>query len=228
MSSTLAAGTSVVEAPLLTEGLEALLAADGAGRHLTRRSLAAVLPGSRDDVAATLGVLLASGDVEERDGHLTLSADGRVRAVSLVRKHMLAERLLHDVIGLPWSSVHRQARHWERVMTDEVEQKLVELLEDPGTCPHGNPVPGSANRPSQVGAVPLAEAADGPIRVVRITEELEEDDDALRLLESAGLVPGAYGEVLARPSSGGVTVAGSVADAVVPWYVAQGTYVQGA
>ena len=60
-----------------------------------------------------------------------------------MRKHRLAERLLVDVIGLEWHKVHREAGRWEHVISDDVEARLVELLGDPATCPHGNPIPGS-------------------------------------------------------------------------------------
>ena len=37
----------------------------------------------------------------------------------------------------------REAGRWEHVISDDVEARLVELLGDPATCPHGNPIPGS-------------------------------------------------------------------------------------
>ena len=63
-------------------------------------------------------------------------------AESVVRKHRLAERLLTDIIGLPWEKAHLEAGRWEHVISDEVEARLVELLGHPTTCPHGNPIPG--------------------------------------------------------------------------------------
>lgn len=142
-----------------------------------------------------------------------------------MRRHALAERLLHDVIGMDWSRVHHEAETWETVISDDVEAHLVRLLGDPGTCPHGNPIPGSANAPDQSAAVRLADVAGGPVRVVRITEELEADDEALRLLEGCGFIPGRPGEVAGRDHDGAVRVVGPVADAVVPAHVARRTYV---
>ena len=72
-----------------------------------------------------------------------------------MRKHRLAERLLVDVIGLEWHKVHREAGRWEHVISDDVEARLVELLGDPATCPHGNPIPGS-HSPAPVGPDPAA------------------------------------------------------------------------
>src|SRR4029077_481990 len=77
------------------------------------------------------------------DRTLRLTEKGRVLAVSIVRRHRLAERLLVDVIGLEWEKAHKEADRWEHAISAEVEEKLVALLGDPATCPHGNPIPGS-------------------------------------------------------------------------------------
>ena len=59
------------------------------------------------------------------DRHLELTDKGRSLAVAVMRKHRLAERLLVDVIGLPWEDVHAEACKWEHVMSEEVERRLV-------------------------------------------------------------------------------------------------------
>ena len=76
------------------------------------------------------------------DRHLELTEEGREHAISVMRKHRLAERLLLDVIGLDWRDVHVEACRWEHVMSDQVEQRLVELLGHPQLSPYGNPIPG--------------------------------------------------------------------------------------
>ena len=155
---------------------------------------------------------------------LRLTDSGLDLAVEAVRRHRLTERLLADVIGLDWWKVHHEAERWEGVISDEVEKRLVEVLGDPGTCPHGNPIPGSANRPEHPDAVRLDQAPAGPVYIVRITEELETDDEALRLLERCGFIPGRDAELKACGDHG-VEVAGTVTDATLPPYVAAQTYV---
>src|SRR6266446_1106968 len=78
------------------------------------------------------------------DRHLELTDKGRALAVAVMRKHRLAERLLVDVIGVPWEEVHAEACRWEHVMSDSVERRLAELLNYPVRCPHGNVIPGLA------------------------------------------------------------------------------------
>src|SRR5215211_162732 len=70
------------------------------------------------------GLVVVAGD-----RHLELTDAGRARAVAVMRKHRLAERLLSDVIGLEWELVHAEACRWEHVMSDAVERKLVLLLD---------------------------------------------------------------------------------------------------
>lgn len=205
------------------EVLEALFDLGGAG--VSRDVLAARSGLPVDEVGPVLDALAAAELVDRDPGGIALTDAGAREAVTYVRRHRLAERLLRDVIGLDWSKVHHEAESWEDVISDEVEARLVRLLGDPGTCPHGNPIPGSSNHPDQSAAVRLADAVDGAVQVIRITEDLEEDDDALRLLEACGFIPGRPGEVAGREADGSVRVVGPVADALVPPHVAERTYV---
>src|ERR1700747_1706684 len=76
------------------------------------------------------------------DRHLELTDKGRALAIAVMRKHLLAERLLVDVIGLPWEEVHAEACRWEHVMSEDVERRLVKVLDNPPVSPFGNPIPG--------------------------------------------------------------------------------------
>src|SRR5690242_19400134 len=78
----------------------------------------------------------------EGDRHLELSPTGRALATRVMRKHRLAERLLIDVIGLDWESAHAEACRWEHVMSEEVERRLLEVLDHPTESPYGTPIPG--------------------------------------------------------------------------------------
>lgn len=79
--------------------------------------------------------------VVEPDRSLSLTARGRELATSVMRKHRLAERLLTDVLDLDLSQVHAEACRWEHVMSEEVERRLVNVLDDPTRSPFGNPIP---------------------------------------------------------------------------------------
>src|SRR3954454_12683193 len=136
------------------------------------------------------------------DRSLRLTSKGRKLATTVVRRHRLAERLLVDVIGLEWEKVHREADLWEHVISADVEAKLVELLGDPATCPHGNPIPGSRNRFDTKAHISLVDAVPGAVVVARISEKLELDKDALALLASSDLIPGRDAKVTGRVADG--------------------------
>lgn len=206
--------------------LEAVYELDGDEQPATADLVAERLRVDGPRARAWLDALCRGGQARRVGDGVRLTPEGRRAARTIIRRHRLAERLLADVVGLDWAKVHREARRWEQVISAEVEEQLVERLGDPGTCPHGNPIPGSANAVAQADAIPLSEAPEGVVRVVRIAEELEEDDAALRLLEDAGFLPGRYAEVLSAGGGADVKVAGTVADAVVPARVAALTYVE--
>jgi DtxR family Mn-dependent transcriptional regulator len=142
----------------------------------------------------------------------------------LVRRHRLAERLLVDVIGVEWEKVHREAARWEHVISPDVEPKLVDLLGDPATCPHGNPIPGSHRPAEPRPAVRLAEAPPGPATVTRISEDLEPDDAALELLARARLIPGCTATIVSAGDDG-VAVRTPAGEHLLPPHVAGHLYV---
>jgi DtxR family Mn-dependent transcriptional regulator len=142
------------------------------------------------------GLLQVAGD-----RHLELTEKGRALAIAVMRKHRLAERLLVDVIGLPWEEVHAEACRWEHVMSEDVERRLVQVLDNPTTSPFGNPIPGlselgldALSRAEVVNLVRLTELPAGmPVAVVvrQLTEHVQGDADLIARLKDAGVVPNA-------------------------------------
>ncbi|MEV0610437.1 metal-dependent transcriptional regulator [Polymorphospora rubra] len=138
----------------------------------------------------------------EGDRHLQLTELGRANAVSVMRKHRLAELLLVNVIGMPYEEAHEEACRWEHVMSDAVEKKVYDLLNRPTRSPYGNPIPGldafGAGEPAPAGgtAAPDGErnlafpGLTGQVVVRRICESVQTDAEVLRQLHSAGVDPG--------------------------------------
>ena len=137
----------------------------------------------------------------EGDRHLALTDEGRAKAVHVLRKHRLAERLLADVIGLDWAYVHDEACRWEHVMSEQVERRVLEMLDHPTESPYGNPIPGLA----ELGDHPAARFMDGVTSIVdlapttgeksvtirRLAEPVQFEPELLQQLQSAGVMPGA-------------------------------------
>ena len=136
------------------------------------------------------------------DRHLELTEAGHLKAMRVMRKHRLAERLLIDVIGLEWPLAHDEACRWEHVMSEQVEMRLTQLLEHPHYDPYGNPIPGLAEI-GEHGTVPgflegVVSLVDpgaptgGALAVVRrIGEPVQVDVELLGRLAEAGILPGA-------------------------------------
>ena len=181
------------------EYLETILEIEEEGITPIRARLVERLGLSAAAVSEQVNRLIEQGYAELLgDRTLRLTEKGRDLAVSIVRRHRLAERLLVDVIGLEWEKAHKEADRWEHAISAEVEEKLVELLGDPATCPHGNPIPGSHNRPEGGPTISLTNASPGRATVARISEKLELDDDALAYVAHANLVPGSSVSVVGR------------------------------
>jgi DtxR family Mn-dependent transcriptional regulator len=136
----------------------------------------------------------------EGDRHLELTDEGHRLATRVMRKHRLAERLLTDVIGLPWELVHAEACRWEHVMSEDVERRLIELLGQPTESPYGNPIPGLgelgavAGEEFMEGVESLASAVDREpqtvrVRIRRISEEVQKDEALMAALHRVGALP---------------------------------------
>ena len=178
--------------PAVEQYLETVLELEEAGIVPMRARIVERLGVSAPAVSETVKRL-------EREGYLTLDADrvlhltgtGRAYATSMLRKHRLAEVLLVDVLKVPWPQVHEEACRLEHAISDNLERHLVELLGDPGTCPHGSPIPGSANvvDPGPLRAL-SAVPPGGSCVVRRIDEHLQTQVDRMQQLEQLRLLPG--------------------------------------
>src|SRR6267143_6290156 len=128
---------------------------------------------------------------ERKEVHLT--DRGLVAASSIIRRHRLAERMLVDLLGYEWWKTHEEAERIEHAMSPEMEERLVRVLGDPQTCPHGNPMPGRTPTPTR----PLERLAVGERAAVeRIPDQFEHEPGFLEYLDSQGVRPGVTLEVI--------------------------------
>jgi DtxR family transcriptional regulator, Mn-dependent transcriptional regulator len=159
---------------------------------------------SRPAVSEMMRRLETEGLIETSSG-IHLTTDGQLLATKVVRRHRLAERFLTDILSLSWAEAHHEAGKWEHVMSESVEQAMDRLLGSPTTCPHGNPIPGSAY--VEPHSRPLADVTVGEgFTIARITEELEFTPGLLEFLEASALVPGNEGIITAASPDGTLTV----------------------
>lgn len=90
-------------------------------------------------------------------------------------------------------------------MSDAVEARLIAILDNPATCAHGNPIPGMKGAERTLQA--LADTEPGErVRLERVTEQVEVDQEALVYLDSHGFIPGVAAQVRDRAPDGTMTL----------------------
>ena len=159
---------------------------------------------SRPAVSEMMKRLEVEGLIEA-GREIKLTKRGMHLAETVVRRHRLAECFLTDVLGLSWADAHQEAGKWEHVISPTVEKAMVARLNDPTTCPHGNPIPGSGYEAPEL--IALGAIGVGMEFIVqRIPEELEFTEGMLDFLEQSSIIPGSKGTVTAMSPDGTATV----------------------
>jgi len=131
---------------------------------------------------------------------VTLTKTGQKIALSVLRRHRLAERLLTDVLHLAWSEVHDPACKLEHALTPKILKSLETKLEHPQKCPHGNPIPKEDGSFQEDDSIPLTELKSGENGIIQ--KIVHEKTSILESLENFGLVPDSHVKIIKKPFSG--------------------------
>jgi DtxR family transcriptional regulator, iron-dependent repressor len=166
--------------------------------YMTRDGVPVIAARLAERLNVTPPTVTATLQRMERDGliqhgprkEILFTAEGRQLAEDIVRRHALAERLLTDLLKMPWHESHEEAHGVEHAMTPKLEARLLQALGNPTTCPHGNPIPGLGSLASDEFPLDQVETGDELI-IERITEEAEVDLQLMRYLQEHGVEPGA-------------------------------------
>lgn len=140
----------------------------------------------------------------DRSGRIELSRKGRAVAERMALRHQLAEKLLTEVIGLPWARAHQEAERVEHAISPEVEALLLKRFGEKANCPHGVPIRGGIAKLREQGSVAMSELrARDKAEVVAVYEK---DGKFLEFLEGLHLRPGAAVEIMQREYDETMTV----------------------
>ncbi len=175
----------------------------------------ALRPGARlvpmGQVAAALGVTpgtattmikaLAESGLAEYEPYIgvRLTTAGRKLAGMVLRRHRLVELFLVQVMGMSWDEVHDEAEQLEHAVSDQLIQRIDDMLGRPTYDPHGDPIPAAdGTMPSRHMDNLLTCPIGMPLRVTRIADQ---DPAFLRFIEKHHLKPGQPVEVEARDTA---------------------------
>ena len=117
---------------------------------------------------------------------IRLTKNGEEYAKNMVRRHRIWEVFLHQIVGMPWDKVHEEAHNLEHGASDELINKMEEMLDFPEFDPHGDPIPDKNGLlPKQRHTIPLSLAAKGEaVEVVRVNDF---DNSFLKYLSGIGI-----------------------------------------
>lgn len=116
----------------------------------------------------------------------TLSEEGRVIALSVIRKHRLWEQFLVEVLGFEWDEVHDVAEQLEHIHSEKLIASIDKFLGYPKADPHGDPIPDNTGKISTPELHHLDEVAVGLSYKIAAVDS--RDEDLLRFLDKKGLV----------------------------------------
>ncbi|MEO7665399.1 MAG: metal-dependent transcriptional regulator [Dehalococcoidia bacterium] len=171
--------------------LQAIYSLDTEGETVISARLARWMRVSPPTAWATVQRMARDGMVDVDDKKtIHLTPAGRELAEDVARRHRLSERFLNDVLGFGWAEAHVEAHQFEHGMTPAIEARMMVLMNNPQTCPHGSPIPGTgATLDPSWRNMDTFEVGDR-LRLRFISEELEEDMELLLYLEKHNLKPG--------------------------------------
>lgn len=191
--------------PAFEEYCEAIFELNEDDVDVIQARIAERLEVSRPAVSEMIRRMESEGLVSIEGNQIGLTKDGGRLAERVVRRHRLAERFLTDMLGLSWADAHTEAGKWEHVISEPVEEAMTRVLNDPTTCPHGNPIPGSGYEAPATVRMDELEVGE-TFTVSRIPEELEFTPGLLVFLEDGGVQPGRKGTITAASPDGTTTV----------------------
>jgi DtxR family Mn-dependent transcriptional regulator len=191
------------------------------GERVSTSALAEYLDVTPPTVSSMLKKLAERGlvDREEYKG-ATLTEEGELVALEILRHHRLLESFLTEHLDYDWADVHEEADRLEHHLSEELTERIAEALGNPGVDPHGDPIPDADLRLPEAGETTrLSEMGVGDRAVVRRIRH--QGDEELRYLADAGVRPGVEIEVVDVAPFGMVTVETPAGEQSLPEDVAR-------
>ncbi len=79
----------------------------------------------------------------EKYKKVTLTEEGEIIGLKIIRKHRLWETFLYTKLAFDWDEVHDIAEQLEHIQSDKLIERIDQFLDYPNYDPHGDPIPDS-------------------------------------------------------------------------------------
>ena len=176
------------------------------GRRPNTTDLAAALGVTPSTVSASLKRLAREGMIKYRPyGNIELTEEGERIGRAVVRRHRIIETYLVTSLGMPWDQVHDEADRLEHAASEELVDRMDEVLGHPDADPHGDPIPRSSNTNHPEVVLIAHTTAGAKVRVVRVSDS---NPEILRFLAERGIAIGTRLGVLSGLSGMGLMTIG--------------------
>jgi DtxR family Mn-dependent transcriptional regulator len=130
---------------------------------------------------------------------IQLLEKGKAEAVKLVRRHRIWETFLYRVVGLPYHQIDEEAENLEHSSSDDLIDKLEEIMNYPEFDPHGHPIPSKNGKiPKQKKVISLDKLEENNSGIIQRVND--HSKDLLKYLYESGLVVGNKITVLEKRS----------------------------
>jgi len=106
---------------------------------------------------------------------ISLTPKGEEYARKMVRRHRIWEVFLNQIVGISWGKVHDEANRLEHSSSDELIDRMEEMLNFPKYDPHGDPIPSKDGKlPILRKLMPLSALMKGEIGLVIRVNDFDE------------------------------------------------------
>jgi DtxR family Mn-dependent transcriptional regulator len=123
---------------------------------------------------------------------VTITKQGVLHALTIVRKHRLWETFLVQKLKFDWDQVHEVAEQLEHIQSPLLIEKLDEFLGYPNADPHGHPIPDKNGKVQLDKQVPLCEMTSHQ----SVVKSVKDSSSFLQYLDKIGVYIGAKISIL--------------------------------
>ncbi len=152
--------------------MKTLFKADQNNQNAGLQALSNALKVSSEKLLRIVNEMTREGLIELFEDQLILTAEGRLRALEIIRRHRLWETYLSEKTGIKKEEWHELAEKKEHHLTIDQTESLYRALGSPRFDPHGDPIPTASGEMDESPTIPLSNfPINTPAKIAHIEDE---------------------------------------------------------